>query len=276
MTLRASSHTFWSADGGPSDRGAGSGCGSQSGCLEADCGSCNCVPDSDIRREPRQCHGERSWTKSQLHKSSFGFGAFIWVFVCLRWKPSRRRAMYGAITGVSRHWRKRRWWTILTEPLNTISPHPNTSLTVWVDSTEITLRSVAYLKYKSIDQVSIFIFMSVSVMGSVSTILASWMRFCACPCVCVKQIDWMDTDRQLRETAAEIQESAQCEAQRKALKNSELSLLLPAHVLHALTGGQSSRSYSHWEHIMWGMDQCWLVCKHVLLHVSYCLIFANI
>lgn len=25
------------------------------------------------------------------------------VFVGLRWKPSRRRAMYGAITGVSRH-----------------------------------------------------------------------------------------------------------------------------------------------------------------------------
>ncbi|XP_050984608.1 uncharacterized protein si:dkey-103g5.4 isoform X2 [Labeo rohita] len=50
-------------------------------------------------------------------------------------------------------------------------------------------------------------------------------------------IDWMDTDRQLRETAAEIQESAQCEAQRKALQNSELSLLIPAHVLHALTGG---------------------------------------
>ncbi|KAI2656226.1 Teneurin-4 [Labeo rohita] len=42
-------------------------------------------------------------------------------------------------------------------------------------------------------------------------------------------IDWMDTDRQLRETAAEIQESAQCEAQRKALQNSELSLLIPAH-----------------------------------------------
>ncbi|ROL53321.1 hypothetical protein DPX16_20431 [Anabarilius grahami] len=51
-------------------------------------------------------------------------------------------------------------------------------------------------------------------------------------------IDWMDTDRQLRETAAEIQESAQCEAQRKALQNSELSLLLPAHVLHALTGDE--------------------------------------
>ncbi|XP_048016113.1 uncharacterized protein si:dkey-103g5.4 isoform X3 [Megalobrama amblycephala] len=50
-------------------------------------------------------------------------------------------------------------------------------------------------------------------------------------------IDWTDTDRQLRETAAEIQESAQCEAQRKALQNSELSLLLPAHVLHTLTGG---------------------------------------
>ncbi|XP_059389142.1 uncharacterized protein si:dkey-103g5.4 isoform X2 [Carassius carassius] len=50
-------------------------------------------------------------------------------------------------------------------------------------------------------------------------------------------IDWMDTDRQLRETAAEIQESAQCEAQRKALQYSELSLLLQAHVLHALTGG---------------------------------------
>ncbi len=83
MTLRASSHMFWSADGGPSDRGAGSGCGGQSGCLEADCGSCNCVPDSDIRREPRQCHGERSWTKSQLHKSSFGFGVFICVQMCV-------------------------------------------------------------------------------------------------------------------------------------------------------------------------------------------------
>ncbi|KTF80235.1 hypothetical protein cypCar_00019259, partial [Cyprinus carpio] len=50
-------------------------------------------------------------------------------------------------------------------------------------------------------------------------------------------IDWMDTDRHLRETAAEIQESAQCEAQRKALQNSELSLLLQAHVLHTFTGG---------------------------------------
>ncbi|XP_043114159.1 uncharacterized protein si:dkey-103g5.4 isoform X4 [Puntigrus tetrazona] len=50
-------------------------------------------------------------------------------------------------------------------------------------------------------------------------------------------IDWMDTDRQLRETAAEIQESAQCEARRKVLQISELSLLLPGHVLHALTGG---------------------------------------
>nr|XP_017206661.1 uncharacterized protein si:dkey-103g5.4 isoform X1 [Danio rerio] len=50
-------------------------------------------------------------------------------------------------------------------------------------------------------------------------------------------MDWTDTDRQLRETAAEIQESAQCEAQRKALQKSDLSLLLPAHVLHALTGG---------------------------------------
>lgn len=49
----------------------------------------------------------------------------------------------------------------------------------------------------------------------------------------------MDTDRQLRETAAEIQESAQCESQRKAFQNSELSLLLPAHVFHALTGGHT-------------------------------------
>ncbi|XP_026082104.1 uncharacterized protein LOC113058425 isoform X2 [Carassius auratus] len=61
-------------------------------------------------------------------------------------------------------------------------------------------------------------------------------------------IDWMDTDRQLRETAAEIQESAQCEAQRKALQNSELSLLLQAHVLHALTGGDEEEweQQCHW------------------------------
>lgn len=58
-------------------------------------------------------------------------------------------------------------------------------------------------------------------------------------CVSEKQIDWIDTDRQLRETAAEIQEMAHCEAQRKALQISELSLLLPAHVLHALTGGEN-------------------------------------
>ncbi|KAL1260729.1 hypothetical protein QQF64_008556 [Cirrhinus molitorella] len=61
-------------------------------------------------------------------------------------------------------------------------------------------------------------------------------------------INWMDTDRQLRETAAEIQESAQCEAQRKALQNSELSLLLPAHVLHALTGGDEEE---------WEQQCCW-------------------
>ncbi|XP_055052386.2 uncharacterized protein [Misgurnus anguillicaudatus] len=49
-------------------------------------------------------------------------------------------------------------------------------------------------------------------------------------------IDWTDTDRQLGETAAEIQETAQCEAQRKSFQISELSLLIPAHVLLALTG----------------------------------------
>lgn len=54
-----------------------------------------------------------------------------------------------------------------------------------------------------------------------------------------KQIDWIDADRQLRETAAEIQETAQCEAQRKALQIPELSLLIPVHVLLALTGGET-------------------------------------
>ncbi|XP_057207593.1 uncharacterized protein si:dkey-103g5.4 [Triplophysa rosa] len=76
-------------------------------------------------------------------------------------------------------------------------------------------------------------------------------------------IDWIDTDRQLRETAAEIQEMAQCEAQRKALQISELSLLLPAHVLHALTGGDEEE----WERqCLWHTE-----LTSVLNRVSVCM-----
>ncbi|XP_051962910.1 uncharacterized protein si:dkey-103g5.4 [Xyrauchen texanus] len=61
-------------------------------------------------------------------------------------------------------------------------------------------------------------------------------------------IDWTDTERQLRETAAEIQEISHCEAQRKALQNSELSLLLQANVLLTLTGGDEEEweQQCHW------------------------------
>ncbi|XP_056613166.1 uncharacterized protein si:dkey-103g5.4 isoform X2 [Triplophysa dalaica] len=76
-------------------------------------------------------------------------------------------------------------------------------------------------------------------------------------------IDWIDTDRQLRETAAEIQEMAHCEAQRKALQISELSLLLPAHVLHALTGGDEEE----WERqCIWHTE-----LTSVLNRVSVCM-----
>lgn len=48
---------------------------------------------------------------------------------------------------------------------------------------------------------------------------------------------WTDTDKQIRETAAELQEEDYKEAQRRNAVNSELSLLLPGHILLTLTGG---------------------------------------
>ncbi|XP_069003414.1 uncharacterized protein [Embiotoca jacksoni] len=49
------------------------------------------------------------------------------------------------------------------------------------------------------------------------------------------QVQW--SGRQLRETAVELQDSAQTEAQRRAAQHSHLALILPPHVLHILTLG---------------------------------------
>ncbi|XP_078140393.1 uncharacterized protein LOC144539411 [Centroberyx gerrardi] len=51
------------------------------------------------------------------------------------------------------------------------------------------------------------------------------------------QVQWSEPERQLREAAVELQESAQSEAQRRAAQRSHLALLLPPHVLHILTLG---------------------------------------
>lgn len=50
----------------------------------------------------------------------------------------------------------------------------------------------------------------------------------------------MDTERQLREAAAELHEAGQSEAQRRASQLSDLSLLLPPRVLLILTQGIAS------------------------------------
>ncbi|KAL7831745.1 hypothetical protein AOLI_G00292930 [Acnodon oligacanthus] len=59
---------------------------------------------------------------------------------------------------------------------------------------------------------------------------------------------WTDTERQVKEAAAELQEAAHTEAQRRSAQNSELSLTLPAHVLLTLTGGDEEEweQQSHW------------------------------
>ncbi|XP_017347105.1 uncharacterized protein si:dkey-103g5.4 isoform X2 [Ictalurus punctatus] len=59
---------------------------------------------------------------------------------------------------------------------------------------------------------------------------------------------WTDTDKQIRETAAELQEEDYKEAQRRNAVNSELSLLLPGHILLTLTGGDEEewKQQRHW------------------------------
>lgn len=48
---------------------------------------------------------------------------------------------------------------------------------------------------------------------------------------------WTDTEKKIKEAAAELQEAVYKEAQRRNAVNSELSLLLPRHILLTLTGG---------------------------------------
>ncbi|XP_060754032.1 uncharacterized protein si:dkey-103g5.4 isoform X2 [Neoarius graeffei] len=48
---------------------------------------------------------------------------------------------------------------------------------------------------------------------------------------------WTETERQVKDAAAELQEAVCKEAQRRNAVNSELSLLLPGHILLTLTGG---------------------------------------
>lgn len=48
---------------------------------------------------------------------------------------------------------------------------------------------------------------------------------------------WTETERQVKEAAAELQEAVCKEVQRRNAVNSELSLLLPGHILLTLTGG---------------------------------------
>ncbi|XP_062872784.1 uncharacterized protein LOC134334418 isoform X2 [Trichomycterus rosablanca] len=61
-------------------------------------------------------------------------------------------------------------------------------------------------------------------------------------------IGWSDTEKQLQEAAAELQEAARTEALRRSAEISELSLLLPEHVLLILTGGDDEEwnQQCHW------------------------------
>jgi len=59
-----------------------------------------------------------------------------------------------------------------------------------------------------------------------------------CVCVCV-QANWAESGRCLREGVVELQDDAQCEAQRRVVQVSFLSLLLPPQVVHILTQGRS-------------------------------------
>ncbi|KAI4904544.1 hypothetical protein NFI96_029605 [Prochilodus magdalenae] len=64
-------------------------------------------------------------------------------------------------------------------------------------------------------------------------------------------LEWTDTERQVKETATELEEAAYTEAQRRSAQNSDLSLVLPAHVLITLTGGDEEeweqQSHRHTE-----------------------------
>ncbi|KAK0146501.1 hypothetical protein N1851_014165 [Merluccius polli] len=71
------------------------------------------------------------------------------------------------------------------------------------------------------------------------------------------QANWSDSGRCLRERVVELQDDAQCEAQRKVVQVSFLSLLLPPHVVHILTQGDEVE----WElqcvwhsQLMWCLD----------------------
>ncbi|CAL8351040.1 unnamed protein product [Lota lota] len=55
-------------------------------------------------------------------------------------------------------------------------------------------------------------------------------------CVCV-QTNWSESGRCLREVGVELQDDAQCEAQRRVVQVAFLSFLLPIRVLHILTQG---------------------------------------
>ncbi|XP_058270321.1 uncharacterized protein si:dkey-103g5.4 isoform X4 [Hemibagrus wyckioides] len=62
---------------------------------------------------------------------------------------------------------------------------------------------------------------------------------------------WTDTEKQLKEAAAELQEAVNKEAQRRNAVKSELSLLLPGHILLTLTGGdvcdeEEWKQQQHW------------------------------
>ncbi|KAL0973021.1 hypothetical protein UPYG_G00197840 [Umbra pygmaea] len=79
---------------------------------------------------------------------------------------------------------------------------------------------------------------------------------------------WADAERQLREAASVLQETGQSEAQRRASQLPELTLLLPAHILHILTQGDESewelRCFWHSE-LGAGLDRV-NVCVEKLQH----------
>ncbi|XP_030633960.1 uncharacterized protein si:dkey-103g5.4 [Chanos chanos] len=79
---------------------------------------------------------------------------------------------------------------------------------------------------------------------------------------------WTDTERQLRDAACELHEAAQSEAQRRALQSSELSLLLPAHILLTLTKGDEEEweQQCHWHTKLMATINKISVCMEKLQH----------